>query len=80
VHFTPTGASWLNMVERFFAAITTQRIRRGAFRSVRELERAIRDYLDNHNEDPEPFIWTATADEIFRKIARLCEGIENSRH
>lgn len=80
VHFTPTGASWLNMVERFFAAITTKRIRRGTFRSVRELEQAIRDYLATHNENPKPFIWTATADEIFRKIARLCEGISNSGH
>lgn len=78
VHFTPTGASWLNLVERFFAEITTKRIRRGTFRSVRELERAIGDYLHTHNETPKPFIWTATADEIFRKIARLCEGISNS--
>lgn len=80
VHFTPTGASWLNMVERFFAQITNRRIRRGTFRSTRELEQAIRDYLGTHNEDPKPFIWTATADEIFRKIARLCEGISNSGH
>ncbi len=80
VHFTPTGASWLNMVERFFAQITQRRIRRGTFRSVRELEHAIHDYLATHNEDPTPFIWTATADEIFRKIARLCEGISNSGH
>jgi len=80
VHFTPTGASWLNMVERFFAQITTRRIRRGAFRSVRELEQAIHDYLQTHNEKPRPFIWSATADEIFRKIARLCEGIYNSGH
>ena len=80
VHFTPTGASWLNMVERFFAQITNRRIRRGTFRSARELEQAIRDYLGTHNEDPKPFIWTATADEIFRKIARLCEGISNSGH
>ncbi len=80
VHFTPTGASWLNMVERFFGQITQRRIRRGAFRNVRELEQAIHDYLDAHNKDPKPFIWTATADEIFRKIARLCEGISNSGH
>ena len=80
VHFTPTGASWLNMVERFFAAITNRRIRRGTFRNVRELKQAIHDYLETHNEDPKPFIWTATADEIFRKIARLCEGISNSGH
>jgi transposase len=80
VHFTPTGASWLNQVERFFAQITGRRIRRGAFRSVSELEQAIHDYLTTHNENPKPFIWTASADEIFRKIARLCEGISNSGH
>ncbi len=80
VHFTPTSASWLNLVERFFAAITTQRIRRGTFRSARELEQAIQDYLETHNQDPKPFIWTATADQIFSKIARLCEGISNSGH
>jgi transposase len=80
IHFTPTGASWLNLVERFFAEITTRRIRRGAFRSVHALEQAIGDYLDTHNAQPRPFIWTATADEIFRKIARLCEGISNSGH
>jgi len=80
VHFTPTGASWLNLVERFFAEITTRRIRRGTFQSVLELERAILDYLETHNEDPRPFIWTATADKIFRKLARLCRGISNSGH
>jgi transposase len=78
VHFTPTSASWLNLVERFFAQITTKRIRRGVFKNVRQLEQAIHDYLDSHNQNPTPFIWTATADEIFRKIARLCEGISNS--
>jgi transposase len=80
VHFTPTGASWLNLVERFFGAITEKRIRRGAFKSVADLERVIEDYLRTHNENPRPFIWTATADEIFRKIARLCEGICHSGH
>jgi transposase len=80
VHFTPTGASWLNMVERFFAEITHRRIRRGTFRSVHELEQAILSYLQTHNKNPRPFIWTATADEIFRKLARLCEGISNSGH
>lgn len=80
VHFTPTSASWMNLVERFFAEITRKRIRRGAFRSVRELETAIKQYLDTHNEDPKPFVWTATAKEIFGKITRLCEGISNSGH
>lgn len=80
VHFTPTSASWMNLVERFFAQITEKRIRRGTFRSVRELEEAIRQYLDMHNEDPKPFVWTATAEQIFGKISRLCEGISNSGH
>lgn len=80
VHFTPTSASWMNLVERFFAEITSKRIRRGTFRSVRELETAIKEYLETHNQDPKPFVWTATADEIFGKITRLCEGINNSVH
>lgn len=80
VHFTPTGASWINLVERFFGEITEKRIRRGAFKSVPDLEQAIEDYVRTHNENPRPFIWTATADEIFRKIARLCEGICHSGH
>jgi transposase len=61
LHFTPKGASCMNLVERFFAEITTKRIRRGVFRSVGELEDAIRDYLDQHNADPKPFVWTKTA-------------------
>jgi transposase len=80
IHFTPTSASWLNLVERFFAQITERRIRRGAFTSVRELEQAIDDYLCTHNQHPKPFVWTKTADEIFRKITRLCEGICLSGH
>jgi hypothetical protein len=80
VHSTPTSASWLNPVERFFAEITNKRIRRGVFRSVGELETAIVDYLDTHNKNPQPFIWTATAEHIFQKTVRLCEGINNSGH
>ncbi len=68
LHFTPTGASWLNQIERFFGLITKQRIRRGSFRSVKELERAILDYIEAHNENPVPFVWTKSADEIFDKI------------
>ena len=70
VHFTPTYGSWLNLVERWFAELTNKRIRRGAFRSVRELETAIREYVDVHNEDPKPFVWTRTADQILDSIAR----------
>lgn len=78
VHFTPTSSSWLNQVERFFAEITAKRIRRGVFRSVPQLERAIRDYLDEHNKNPKPFIWTADADNILRRVAKVCERIHDS--
>jgi transposase len=80
LHFTPTSSSWLNQVERFFAEITTKRIRRGAFRSVAALERAIREYLDHHNENPKPFAWTADADLILNRVKRVCERISNSGH
>jgi transposase len=80
VHFTPTSGSWLNQVERFFARITDKRIRRGAFRSVPELEAAIESYLDEHNENPKPFVWTASADIILRKVEDVCKRISNSGH
>ena len=80
LHFTPTSASWLNLVERFFAQITTKRIRRGVFRSVPALEKAIQAYLEAHNTEPQPFVWTATADEIFKKIERLCKRTCDSGH
>ena len=67
LHFIPTSSSWLNLVERFFAEITRKRIRRGVFTSVAELEAAIQDYLDTHNLDPKPFVWTKTADVIPRQ-------------
>ena len=70
VHFTPTSASWLNRVERFFRDITTERLRRGVFRSVPELITAIKEYIAVHNRDPKPFVWTATADDILAKVAR----------
>jgi transposase len=70
MHFTPTYGSWLNLVERWFAELTNKRIRRGAFRSVNELKSAIREFIDVHNEDPKPFVWTRTADQILDSIAR----------
>jgi transposase len=73
VHFTPTYGSWINLVERWFAELTNKRIRRGAFRSVKELEAAIREYIDVHNEDPKPFVWTRTADQILDSIARFAQ-------
>jgi transposase len=73
VHFTPTYGSWLNLVERWFAELTNKRIRRGVFRSVKELETAIREYIDVHNETPRPFVWTRTADQILDSIARFAQ-------
>lgn len=70
MHFTPTSASWLNMVERFFRDITEKRIRRGVFRSVPDLIAAIEDYIDIHNQAPKPFIWTAKASDILEKVSR----------
>ena len=77
MHFTPTSASWLNQVERFFGLITDKRIRRGVFKSVGELETAIMDYLDQHNAQPKPFVWTKSAGEILEKVARAKQTSES---
>jgi transposase len=76
LHFTPTSAFWLNMVERLFAEITRKRIRRGAFKSVAELKSAIMEYLERHNADPKPFIWTKSAGQILEKVARAKQALE----
>jgi transposase len=73
VHFTPTYGSWLNLVERWVAALTTKQLRRGAHRSVTQLETAIREFIDAHHTDPKPFVWTKTADEILASIARFAQ-------
>ncbi|MBI3635168.1 MAG: IS630 family transposase [Candidatus Rokubacteria bacterium] len=80
VHFTPTGASWINLVERWFATLTTKQLRRGVHRSTRELETAIARYIEVTNERPRPFVWTKTADEILASVARFCHRISNSGH
>jgi len=80
VHFTPTGASWLNLVERWFAALTEKQIRRGAHRSTRELEQAIRRYIEASNHQPKPFVWTKTADDILASVSRFCKRISDSGH
>jgi transposase len=80
VHFTPTSASWINMVERFFAMLTEKQIRRGVHRSTRKLEQAIRDYLKVHNESPRPFCWTKSADEILASVARFCQRTSVTGH
>jgi len=76
LHFTPTSASWLNLIERFFAEITQKRIRRGTFTSVAELKDAILDYLDRHNAEPKPFVWTKTAEVILEKERRALDRLE----
>mgnify|MGYP000408631318 CR=1 FL=1 len=80
VHFTPTGASWLNMVERFFAEITERQIKRGVHRSERQLTQAILSYIEIRNEDPKPFTWVRTADEILDAVKRFCLKTENLRN
>src|SRR5437870_5258440 len=76
VHFTPTSASWLNMVERFFRDISERRLRRGVFRSVEELVTAVTDYVARHNDNPKPFIWTATASDILEKVKRARKKLD----
>jgi transposase len=80
VHFTPTSASWLNLVERWFAALTEKQIRRGVHRSTRELEDAIRHYIETTNARPQPLVWTKTADEILASVSRFCKLISDSGH
>jgi len=79
LHFTPIGASWINLVERWFALLTQKQLRRGAHRSTRALEAAIRDYISLSNEHPKPFVWTKTADEILASVERFCRRISDSR-
>jgi transposase len=83
VHFTPTYGSWINLVERWFALLTERQIKRGAHRSVPELEKAIHDFLEAHNEAPKPFVWTKSADAILASIARFAQrttGIEQETY
>ena len=80
LHFTPTSSSWLNQVERWFAKITEQRIRRGVFKSVDELIKAIDDYIAANNRSPKPFVWAATADLILERVGTLCKRTNRSPH
>jgi transposase len=79
-HFTPTYSSWLNLVERWFAELTTKWITRGTHRSVRELTASIKTWITDWNDDPQPFVWHKTADEILDNLARYIERIPNSGH
>src|ERR1700687_1640137 len=80
LHFTPTSASWLNLVERWFAALTEKQLRRGVHRSTKELEDAIRSFIQHHNRDPKPFVWHKTADQILDSVARFCTRTLDSGH
>ncbi len=80
LHFTPTSSSWLNLVERWFAELTTKKLRRGSHRSVRQLNADIRTWIETWNDNPRPFVWTKTADDILESIARYCKRINDSGH
>ena len=73
VHFTPTSASWINQVERWFAELTTKRLRRAVHTSVRQLQAAIRAFIDRHNQDPRPLKWIKSADQILASVKRFCQ-------
>ena len=80
VHFTPTSASWLKLVERWFALLTERQLRSGVHRSTKELKAAINDFIEHHNSDPKPSIWHKTADEILDSVAQYCKRINDSGH
>jgi transposase len=80
LHFTPTSSSWLNLVERWFSELTTKKLQRGTHRSVRELNTDIRNWIKTWNDNPRPYIWAKTADQILESIARYCTRINDSRH
>jgi transposase len=80
LHFTPTSSSWLNLIERWFGELTTKKLHRGTHRSVRALNTDIRAWIDTWNDNPRPYVWTKTADQILDSIARYCTRINDSRH
>jgi len=80
LHFTPTSSSWLNLVERWFSELTTKKLRRATHRSVQALNSDIRAWIDTWNDEPKPFVWTKTADQILDSITRYCGRINDSRH
>ena len=80
LHFTPTSSSWMNLVERWFAELTNKKLRRSAHTSMRQLNKDIRDWIATWNDDPRPYVWTKTADQILESVASYCQRITNSGH
>lgn len=80
LHFTPTSSSWMNLVERWFGELTNKNPRRGAHRSVRALNADIRAWIKDSNDDPKPYVWTKTADQILESITRYCTTTTDSGH
>ena len=80
LHFTPTSSSWLNLVERWFAELTTKKLRRGTHTSVRQLNTDIRAWIETWNDNPRPYVWTKTADQILASIGNYCQRINDSGH
>ncbi len=78
VHFTPTSASWLNQAERWFAELTCKQLKRGAHRSTRQLDDDIRAFIDRHNQNPKPFKWTRSADDILAAVQRFCLRVDQN--
>ena len=80
VHFTPTYSSWINLVERWFGLLTQKKLKRSAHRSVQRLERDLKEWIEIHNQNPKPFVWTKSADEILQSIKRFCERTSGTTH
>ena len=78
VHFTPTSASWINQIERWFAELTRKQLQRGVHASVKDLEADIITFIENHNENPRPFTWTKSADEILASVKRFCHRVDQN--
>jgi len=78
IHFIPTSSSWLNLIERFFRGLSEKRLRRGAFRSVRQLIDAIMAYIAEHNDEPKPFVWRKPVEEILAKVGRARAALRNA--
>ncbi|MQV83431.1 IS630 family transposase, partial [Sinorhizobium medicae] len=77
VHFTPTSASWINQVERWFAELTRKQLRRGVHTSTMQLEADIRSFIERHNQIPKPYRWTKSADDILASVKRFCQNVQD---